>query len=465
MGDYELRYIHAQSQKVIGRAAIKITPVQAMIQAPNEADVASAIEVKWQGPAYPSDYITMARPDQDAGQYINYTYTREGSPLKLQTPSEPGTYEVRYVLGKGNVLLAKAAIEIKSVSATVQAPPAADIATQFEVTWQGPGNKGDYISIAKPDQEPGEYINYTYTEKASPLKLLAPSDPGTYEVRYILGQDNKLLAKTAIEIKSVSAAVQAPPAADIATQFEVTWQGPGNKGDYISIAKPDQEPGEYINYTYTEKASPLKLLAPSDPGTYEVRYILGQDNKLLAKTAIEIKSVSATVQAPPEAEMAEEINVSWQGPGNKGDYISIAKPDQNPGGYVHYTYTQKGSPLKLLAPSDPGTYEVRYILGQDNKLLAKTAIEIKKVDAKVSPPVAAAVNTDFEVTWQGPGYKSDYISIARPNQQPGGYTAYTYVKTGNPVKVKSPKEPGTYEVRYILGEGNKVLDKATIIIK
>jgi Ca-activated chloride channel family protein len=100
VGDYELRYIHAQSQKVIGRAAIKITPVQAMIQAPNEADIASTIEVKWQGPAYPSDYITIARPDQDAGGYLNYTYTKEGSPLTLQTPSEPGTYEVRYILGR-----------------------------------------------------------------------------------------------------------------------------------------------------------------------------------------------------------------------------------------------------------------------------------------------------------------------------------------------------------------------------
>jgi Ca-activated chloride channel family protein len=97
--------------------------------------------------------------------------------------------------------------------------------------------------------------------------------------------------------------------------------------------------------------------------------------------------------------------------------------------------------------------------------LAKTYIEIKKVDAKVSPPATATVNTEVEVPWQGPGYKSDYISIARPGQQPSGYTAYTYVMTNNPVKVKAPNEPGTYEVRYILGNGNKVLDKATIIIK
>jgi Ca-activated chloride channel family protein len=82
----------------------------------------------------------------------------------------------------------------------------------------------------------------------------------------------------------------------MATEFEVAWQGPNNKSDYISIARPDQGPGQYVNYTYTSKGSPLKVRAPSDPGTYEVRYILGRGSKLLAKTGIEIKAVTASVQ-------------------------------------------------------------------------------------------------------------------------------------------------------------------------
>jgi len=208
----------------------------------------------------------------------------------------------------------------------------------------------------------------------------------------------------------------------------------------------------------------LKVWAPSDPGSYEVRYILGQGNKLLAKTIIEIKAVSASVQAPAAANMAGEVDVTWEGPGNQGDYISVARPDQGPGSYVNYTYTSKGSPLKVRAPSDPGTYEVRYILGRGNKLLAKATIEIKAVGAKVSPPATANVNTEFKVVWEGPGYKEDYISIARPDQGPGSYVTYSYARE-NPVKIRGVKEPGTYEVRYILGLGNKMLNKATITIK
>ena len=465
VGDYELRYVHAHSRKVIDRAGVEVTPVQATVQAPAEADVAVLFEVKWQGPDYPSDYVAMARPDQRAGSQVHYTYTKEGSPLKVRAPSDPGTYEVRYIMGHGSHLLAKTTIEIKGVGASVEAPAAADVATEFEVTWQGPDNKSDYIAIARSDQNPGSQVHYTYTKKGSPLKLRAPSDPGTYEVRYILGQGSKLLAKTTIEIKAVSASVEAPAAADVATEFEVTWQGPDNKSDYIAIARSDQNPGSQVHYTYTKKGSPLKLRAPSDPGTYEVRYILGQGSKLLAKTTIEIEAVSASVEAPAAADVASQFEVTWQGPDNKSDYIAIARSDQNPGRQVHYTYTKKGSPLKLRAPSDPGTYEVRYILGQGSKLLAKTTIEIEAVSAKVQPPVSATVNTEFEVTWQGPDYNSDYISIARPDQGPGRYVTYTYTRSGNPLKIKAPEEPGTYEVRYILGQGSKVLDKATITIK
>jgi Ca-activated chloride channel family protein len=122
-------------------------------------------------------------------------------------------------------------IEIKAVGAAVQAQESADVATEFDVTWNGPDNKEDYITIARPDQKPGQYINYTNTSKGSPLKVRAPSEAGTYEVRYILGRGSKLLAKTMIEIKAVGAAVQAPQSAPMAAQFEVTWQGPGNKED------------------------------------------------------------------------------------------------------------------------------------------------------------------------------------------------------------------------------------------
>jgi len=440
-------------------------PGTAVLQGPASVPAGSAFSVQWEGPDSRGDYITIAKKSSKDLSHKDYTYTKKGNPAGFTAPGEVGDYELRYVHAHSRKVIGRADIKVTPVQATVQAPAEADVAVKFEVKWQGPDYPSDYIAIARPDQRAGSQLNYTYTRRGNPLKLQAPSDPGTYEVRYMMGRGNQLLAKTTIEIKGVGASVEAPAAADVATEFEVSWQGPDNHSDYIAIARPDQKPGSQVHYTYTQKGSPLKVQAPSDSGTYEVRYILGRGNKLLAKTTIEIKAVSASVQAPASADMASLFEVNWQGPDNQSDYIAIARPDQKPGSQVHYTYTKKGSPLEVRAPSDPGNYEVRYILGRGSKLLAKTPITINMVTAKVHPPASANVNAKFEVKWQGPDYKSDFISIARPDQRPGRYVTYTYTRRGNPVKIKAPKEPGTYEVRYILGRGSKVLDKANITIK
>jgi len=92
-----------------------------------------------------------------------------------------------------------------------------------------------------------------------------------------------------MEIQAASASVKAPATADVASKFEVEWKGPDNQGDYIAIALPEKGPNSRIQYTYTRKGSPLQLLAPSDPGIYEVRYILGQGKKVLAKKTITVK--------------------------------------------------------------------------------------------------------------------------------------------------------------------------------
>ena len=41
----------------------------------------------------------------------------------------------------------------------------------------------------------------------------------------------------------LSAEVSGPNTAEIATRIDVSWKGPANQDDYISIARPDQPPG------------------------------------------------------------------------------------------------------------------------------------------------------------------------------------------------------------------------------
>ena len=91
----------------------------------------------------------FAKPEARGNQQINYAYTREGSPLKLQMPPEPGTYEIRYILSQDRQILASRSIEVTPVSAQLKTPGTASAASEIVVEWQGPDYENDYISVAK----------------------------------------------------------------------------------------------------------------------------------------------------------------------------------------------------------------------------------------------------------------------------------------------------------------------------
>jgi Ca-activated chloride channel family protein len=349
--------------------------------------------------------------------------------------------------------------------AELKAPAEAPIASSFKVEWKGPDSRGDFITIAPKGSKDQIHGNYAYTERGNPAQLVAPSEKGDYELRYVHGHSNKVIGRTGIEITPLTARVEAPASANVATLFDVTWQGPDYEPDYICISLPDQKPGSYKQYTYTKDGSPLKLRAPSEPGSYEVRYILGRGNKLLAKTTIEIKGVTAKVSAPLSVKAGGRIKVSWQGPGNEDDLICVALPEQDPGDYKKYTYTNEGNPLEVNAPSNPGQYEVRYILGMGSKVLAKTVVKVEPVTASLTAPASVKAGGRIKVSWQGPGYDDDFICVSQPDQEPGGYKEYTHTSEGNPLEVSAPSDPGRYEVRYIMGHGSKVLAKEPLKVE
>jgi len=376
-GQYELRYVHAHTSTVIGRADIQVTPVEASVNPPATSPAAGEFQVPWQGPSYEIDYITIAEPSSPAGSYDSYVYTRNGNPAKLKAPAEPGTYEIRYILGNGTLILAKAPIVIEEVSAHIQPPASAGAAAEFEVIWQGPANDGDYISIAEPSSPPWSYDNYSYTRHGNPVTLKAPAQPGTYEVRYIQAHGNRLLAKAPLTVQAVAAEVKPPPSVQAGATFEVAWEGPGYDGDYLTVAKPNDPASEYDNYAYTRNGNPAQLIAPSEPGDYEVRYVMEKETTQLAAAPFSVSAVSAWVKAPESVDAEADFEVQWEGPNYSGDYVTIVAADADASEYGSYAYTKHGSPSQLKAPEETGSYEVRYVMDRDRVILGRTPITVK----------------------------------------------------------------------------------------
>ena len=464
-GNYELRYMLAKPRTVLATQAITVEDAPTSVLAPEVATMGATIEVEWTGPDAQNDFIAIAAVDADGNKHVNYTYTRSGSPLKLLMPAAPGDYEIRYILSKDRRILAKRAIAVEQAEVSVTAPETAPIGSTVNVEWVGPDAQNDLIAVAKPDDEGNKHVNYTYTRTGSPLKLLMPSQPGEYEIRYILSQDRSVQARQAITIEEAEVSVSAPETATIGSTVKVEWVGPDAKNDYVAVANTDDEDNKHVNYTYTRTGSPLKLLMPSTPGDYEIRYVLSQDRSVLARQPITIEEAEVGVSAPDTATIGSTVKVEWTGPDARNDYIAVANTDDEDNKHVNYTYTRKGSPLKLLMPATPGDYEIRYVLSQDRSVLARQTIAVEEAAVSVSAPETAEAGYTVKVEWTGPDAQGDYIAVAKPDDAGNKQIGYVRTRDGSPLKLEMPAEPGDYEIRYILNQSRRILARQPITIE
>ena len=464
VGAFEVRYVWGNDARTLAMQAVTLVPVEASVEAAPEIPAGSPFDVTWTGPDNPTDYITIVEAGAPEGNYLSYERTNRGSPLTLTAPDGLGAYEIRYVVGQSGRTLASLAVTLVAVEASVAAPAEIPAGSPFEVTWSGPDNNRDYITIVEAGAPDGSYLGYERTNRGNPLTLTAPDGLGAYEVRYVMGESGRTLASQAVTLVETSATVEAPLEIPAGADFEVTWSGPDNPRDYVTIVEAGAAEGSYLSYQRTGRGSPLTLEAPDALGAYEVRYVLGESGRTLASQAVTLVEVEATVSAPAEVPAGAPVEIAWTGPDNNRDYVAIAEAGAPDGSYVTYQRTNRGSPLTLEAPDALGSYEVRYVLGESGRAIAVQAITLVPVEATLEPLNAIVPGGEVEVRWIGPGYHNDYIAIAEAGAPEGHYLDYKRTGQGNPVTLKVPESLGNFELRYVIGQSKRTLASLPIVI-
>lgn len=364
------------------------------VNAPASGKMGGEITVTVTGNTNPRDFVTIVAKGSAEGSYGAYQYCDKPGPLKLPVPATAGEYEIR-LLGADSPYptLVRRLFRVESTAATLDGPAQVAAGAKFEVRWTGPNNAGDYVAIGDAGRP---YITYAYTNAGSPAPFVAPDKPGEYELRYFLGRDDKIIASRKITVGSVTASVSAPARVAAGAKFNVTWKGPNNTNDFVTIVKAGTAEKQYGTYAYTAKGTTLELTAPDQGGDYEVRYLTGQSYATLGSTKVTVTPNTALLQAPAEAVAGSTFSVSWKGPNNPHDYITIIAPTAAEGTYGNYEYTASGNPAKVLAPLIAGNYELRYSTGQSHATLARAPIRI--TPAKLEAGAVAVTSAPFSAT-------------------------------------------------------------------
>jgi Ca-activated chloride channel family protein len=374
-GDYEIRYWLPSRGKVIAQAPIRVAEIGVKLSGPESVGQGEEFEVAWSGRTDPNGVIEVV--PRDGGAPFSTARAR-GSPVTLDAPAKAGSYLVRYRVA--DIVSATLALAVAEKPAGLDAPATVAGGADFNVHWTGPGASFDEIQLTPPPTPDGSRIEYARaTDAGLPALVTAPLQAGTYELRYWSSRSRTVMARRNIDVAAVSASLDVPASIEGGAPLPVKWTGPGARFDEIHIAAAGAANGEAVMRTDIGSGGSATLPGPLAAGDYEVRYWSGEWRAVLARSPLSVRAPSVSLNVPGAAVSAgSKFAVGWTGPAGRYDDIRIARPGAAAEDSIHAARLGKaGETVELLAPSEPGAYELRYWSDSGRRVLATVTVTVE----------------------------------------------------------------------------------------
>ncbi|MEO0654592.1 MAG: VWA domain-containing protein, partial [Pseudomonadota bacterium] len=419
---------------------------QVAVDAPDTAVAGSNVDVTWTPTVAEADYINIVPAGTDDNVFGIYARIGTSTEVTLMAPGDAGFYEVRYLHNATKEVLGQDTLEVAEASVELTAPDSAETGARVGVSWTPTINEADYIAIVPAGSDAGTFGNYQRIGGNSEINLTAQADPGLYEVRYILNVDKSTVATRQIEITSPQVTLQTPDSTLTGADFEVSWSASVSNQDYINIVPMGAAEGEFGNYIVVRDVNRGTLKAPAETGMYEVRYVLREGARTVARETIEVAAPEISIAGPERVSTGEKFTVTWTGAVHPQDYAAIVPAGSDEGVYGNYVVVRDDTSGTLTAQADPGLYELRYILREGAKTMATAMIEVTEPEVTLNAPEMILAGSKFEVSWTGAVSDQDYIGIVPMGSDEGEYGNYIVVRDDTSGDVQAPSAPGLYEV-------------------
>ncbi|MGI9406101.1 MAG: VWA domain-containing protein, partial [Hyphomicrobiaceae bacterium] len=147
--------------------------------------------------------------------------------------------------------------------------------------------------------------------------------------------------------------------------FAAGWTGNMKGNGWVAVSRENARIGDYISLRSADDKGEVKLRAPSKPGRYELRFLSRDRRVVLARQSFEVETAPVRLVALGFVDPSDRLNVWWAGPGDGSDVLTLARVGAGDTRYLSKQSVGKGNPLTITAPSEPGTYEMRYVNGTD----------------------------------------------------------------------------------------------------
>jgi len=463
-GAYEARYVASTTGQAVASAPIELIEPEVTVTAPETTAAGSSFTVEWTGAVHPSDYVTVVPIDAPEKAYEDYVRVKNNDSDTLQAPSEPGSYEVRYLLTANDRVVARAPIEAVEKAVSVSAPESATAGAPFTVEWSEAVHPRDYVTVVRKDAPPQAYQQYIRVGEGRSGTLQAPAEAGEYEVRYLLQESDRAVASAPLQILAAETRVSAPETAVAGSSVTVSWTNSIHPRDYVTIVEVGAADSAYGDYKRVGGGSEANLQVPAEAGDYEVRYLLSQNDQQIASAPLSVTAPETLVSGPATAVAGSSILVSWTNVIHPRDYVTVVKADAASNAYNDYKRVGNGSEASLKVPTEAGDYEIRYLLTEGDRMIASAPLTVTAPQTSVTGPDTAVAGSSISVSWTDVIHPRDYVTVVKADAAPNAYNDYKRVGGGSEARLQVPAEAGDYEVRYLLSGNDRPIAASPLTV-
>lgn len=261
-------------------------------------------------------------------------------------------------------------------------------------------------------------------------------------------------------LKTIDVDVNMPDKAIAGTVEEITWKIPKSLDGKFTLQKKDEKPRFYAApklFTKVYKDSKYDLKIPAVPGEYLLRfYSLKNTKKIVFEKPLKVTSANITLNAPKEAIAGTEIDLTWVAPETSKAQINLKfarnKPDFNARFHVR---THEKTNGKLLLPSIPGDYVLRWFSTYDRKLMFEKPIKLLPQKVEINAPKTAKAGGIIDISWEAPPRSEGKIVIfpvkndEKIKNQNIKSIQLVSTKEQTAASVKLPLQAGKYFLRFL----------------
>ncbi|WP_287886199.1 VWA domain-containing protein [Paracoccus sp. (in: a-proteobacteria)] len=206
-GLYEVRLQLDAGDRVLARTPVEVMDGNVSLDGPDRARAGAEITLSWTGAIHPRDYIAIVPGGTPDGEQSGYRRIQDEDQATFTAPAEPGAYEIRYHLDRGDRVMARRPLEVLAADAPIDegaglmVPGTARPGDIVTVSWTIEAGDADRrVALARADAPDFTWITVDHVGDETETVIKLPDEPGQYEVRFLDLQSQSVLGRAMITL-------------------------------------------------------------------------------------------------------------------------------------------------------------------------------------------------------------------------------------------------------------------------